>query len=249
MSNLLKTAEIRTDPVTAEDLEKINKYTLEPLKAEDVFTFKIMAGDNQSDDRNYEPFSSKAILDMAKLYPGKPMIWDHGFGPKGSEAVARIYDAHSQTTGMKLEDGSDELQLVLKAYLPAIDANEALIKEIKAGIKKEVSTRVKPEKLVCSVCGQDQMKSYCRHWAGRDYDGKTCLMQIDGVKDVLEVSFVSMPAQPRAGAVKSYNPDLEDVKPGDFEAKNTSDTKALNPQVLEMELFLMTEMAKGENDD
>lgn len=250
MSKIIKSAEIGLAKATDDDMAKINRYTLEELKAEDVFTFKLMAGDDGLDDRNFEPFSVKALTDMAAMYPGKPMIWEHGYGIKGTEQVARIYDAKVRQTDKADGSGSKETQLILHAYMLNSEANQDLIREIKAGIKKEVSTSCTPEKMICSVCGQDQMKSYCRHWAGRAYDGKTCLMTIDGVKDVHEVSFVGVGAQPRAGAIKSYNPALKDAREEDFpdEPAVPEENKAPDTGIRERELFLMAEMAKGEEE-
>lgn len=248
MEKMTKQAILKLQTLEDSDLRKINKYTLEPLKAEQVFSFKIMAGDNGDDDRNYEPFSSKSIEKMAKLYPGKPMIWNHGRAGKDSGQVARVYDAQAMATGKVLKSGDPEMQLVLKAYMPILESNKDLIAEIKAGIKKEVSTSCRPEKLVCSICGEDNIKNYCRHWPGEEYDGKQCLMTIDGVKDVFEISFVGTPAQPRAGLVKSYNPRLKDVTPDDFkeieEAATKKDAEAPDFDLIEAELFLMREKSK-----
>jgi hypothetical protein len=56
------------------------------------------------------------------------------------------------------------------------------------------------------------MKDYCRHWPGREYDvadatGKSakrrCKMLLHGAKEAYELSFVAVPAQPRAGTHKS----------------------------------------------
>ncbi len=243
MSEFIKAAQIGLDQTTDDDMAKINQYSLETLKAEDVFTFKVMAGDDGLDDRNHEPFSAKALLDMASLYKGKPMIWEHGRGVKGTEQIARVYDAKIEQTDLP-EGKGERTQLILHAYMLNSDSNSDLIKEIKAGIKKEVSTNVYPSSLICSVCGQDQMKSYCRHWPGRTYDGKQCLMTIDGVKDVLELSFVGTPAQPRAGAVKSYNPALKDAREEDFK-----ELKAPNVEAMEKEIYLLAEMAEGDADE
>ena len=42
-----KSADVSIQEVTDEELKKINKLTLEPLKAEDVFVFKIVMADNE----------------------------------------------------------------------------------------------------------------------------------------------------------------------------------------------------------
>ena len=89
------------------------------------------------------------------------------------------------------------------------------------------------------------MKSYCPHWPGREYEkdtGKTtCLMTIDGVKEAYELSFVAVPAQPRAGATKNYGPKPEEKpKTGpENEEKHTQDSE-LNLRVKALESFIFT---------
>ena len=74
---ICKAVGVENQEVTEEELKKINKFTLAPLKAEEVFTFKLVMGDNELDDRNYEPFNLNALKDLKKLYIGKTMIKDH----------------------------------------------------------------------------------------------------------------------------------------------------------------------------
>ena len=134
--------------------------------------------------------------------------------------------------------------------------NADLIKEIQAGIKKEVSTGVRPKRLICNICGSDNMKTYCPHWPGAEYDkeqGKTtCLMTIDGVKEAYELSLVAVPAQPRAGTVKHYGPKPPE-DPDETKAEKTEstpeieiqepeiDTKDLELRALESFLFVTNE--------
>ena len=58
---IFKSASVEVQTADEAEMKKINKYALEPLKAEDVFTFKVYAGDNELDDRNYEPFNANAL--------------------------------------------------------------------------------------------------------------------------------------------------------------------------------------------
>ena len=196
--------------VTASDLHKINKYTLTPLKADEVFVFKSMIGDNETDDRNAEPFNAAAIKDMVRLYKGRPRIKDHF--RKADNQVARIYDTEIVTEDKTTGAGEPFVKMVAKSYMVRTSSNADLIKEIQGGIKKEVSTGIRPKKLICNVCGTDNMKAYCPHWPGREYDKdgvKTrCLLTIDGVKEAYELSLVAVPAQPRAGTIKNYGPKL-----------------------------------------
>ncbi len=54
---ICKVANVQPLEVTEDDLRKINKYTLSPVKAEDVFIFKATMADNEQDDRNFMPFN------------------------------------------------------------------------------------------------------------------------------------------------------------------------------------------------
>ena len=56
-----KVASVQPLEVTDEDLKKINKYTLSPVSADDVFIFKATMADNEQDDRNYMPFNLRII--------------------------------------------------------------------------------------------------------------------------------------------------------------------------------------------
>lgn len=208
---ICKVAKVAPLEVTDEDLKKINKYTLSPVTADDVFIFKATMADNEQDDRNYMPFNLKALQDLKKLYPGKTMLKDHK--RVADNQIARIYDTELvQDANKQTELGELHTELIAKIYMIKTASNADLIAEIKGGIKKEVSTSTVPEKMVCNICGVDNMKDYCRHWPGVEYDvadatGKSskrrCKMLLHGAKEAFELSFVAVPAQPRAGTHKS----------------------------------------------
>lgn len=208
---ICKVANVSPLEISDADLRKINKYTLNPVSAEDVFIFKATIADNEQDDRNYMPFNLKALQDLKKLYPGKTMLKDHR--RVADNQIARIYDTELVQDGNKqTELGELHTELVAKIYMIKTDSNKDLISEIVGGIKKEVSTSTVPEKMVCNICGVDNMKDYCRHYPGYEYDvtdatGKStkrrCKMLLHGAKEAYELSFVAVPAQPRAGTHKS----------------------------------------------
>lgn len=197
-----KSASVESQEVTEEDLRKINKFTLSQLKAEEVFTFKVIMGDNELDDRNFEPFNLNALKDLKKLYIGKTMIKDHR--RTADNQIARVYETELVQDDTAKLTGAGEIytQLIAKCYMVKTSSNADLIQEIKAGIKKEVSTGCKPKHAFCSICGTDNTKTYCPHYGGREYDTATgkkiCYFTLDGAKEAYEVSFVAVPAQPRA---------------------------------------------------
>lgn len=236
---ITKAAEIQVQEVTEADLRKINKYSLSPLAAEDVFTFKTIIADNETDDRNYEPFNLNAIKDLERAYPGKTIIKDHR--RTADNQVARVYDTELITEPRLTKAGEPFTYLVAKNYMVRTGRNADLIKEISGGIKKEVSTGVRPKRLICNICGSDNMKTYCPHWPGHEYDketGKvTCLMTIDGVKEAYELSLVAVPAQPRAGTIKHYGPKPPE-DPDETKAENVEteiDTKDIDTETQEPE--------------
>lgn len=206
---ICKVASVSSLEATDEDLKKINKYTLEPVGKEDVFVFKATMADNEQDDRNYMPFNLKALMDLKKLYIGKTMLKDHS--RRADNQIARVYDTEIvQDPSKKTELGELHTELIAKIYVLKLDSNKDLIAEIKGGIKKEVSTSCKADKMICNICNGDGRK--CIHWPGLEYtiqDGtptgtkKRCKILLDGAKEAYELSFVAVPAQPRAGTHKS----------------------------------------------
>lgn len=245
---ICKAASVQPLEATEEDLKKINKYTLRLFKAEEVFVFKIVMADNEQDDRNYMPFDLKALQDLKKLYPGKPFIKDHM--RRADNQIARVFDTELvQNANKQTARGELYTELVGKAYMIRTESNKDLIAEIEGGIKKEVSTSCTPEKMVCSICGTDNMKKYCRHWPGGKYvveDGtpggseKRCLMLLSGAKEAWELSFVPVGAQPRAGTHKSVGftkPVPENVGDNpEIDTKSIENKTNTNEKDLEIEL-------------
>lgn len=210
---IFKAANVETHEVTEEDLKKINKFTLSPVTADEVFVFKTVVGDNELDDRNFEPFNLNALKDLKKLYIGRTVIKDHR--RNADNQVARIFDTELVQDSSKLT-GAGEIysKLITKQYMIKTSNNQDLIAEIKGGIKKEVSTGCKAKHAFCSICGTDNTKTYCPHYWGREYDTvegkKTCYFTLDGAKEAYELSLVAVPAQPRAGTTKNYGAKVKD---------------------------------------
>lgn len=202
---MFKAASLETQEVTEEELRAINKHALSPLTAEEVFTFKAVLCDNEL-DRQHEHFSPKALKEMQKLFLGRTVIKDHV--ARADNQVARIYSTEVVDTGKLLKSGEPYMQLLAHCYMVRTASNADLITEIKAGIKKEGSVGFRPSSCICSICGTDNAKDYCRHWPGRSYEKEggrqVCTFKLDGVSDAYEFSLVAIPAQRKAGASKSY---------------------------------------------
>lgn len=211
-----KTASVGALSVSDEELDKINSYCLEPLKAEDVFLFKIAVCSNAQDiDRDNEPFLLKAVEDLGKRLMGKTILFDHMASTKNQ--VARIYDTELRQQNIETEAGEPLTTLIAHCYMVKTLSNVDLITEIKAGIKKEVSVGFATSGYVCSICGKEFYK--CAHHKGREYDGKICRAQIKDCIDAYEVSFVAVPCQINAGTTKSAKTDITDNSEAEALAK------------------------------
>lgn len=213
-NEVMRSAVVKGLKIDDSELELINKQSLKTLTADDVFVFKVAACNNQV-DRDYEKFSDVALSEMAKLYVGTTMIFDHNWS--ASKQTARIYAADVQP----MQDVSGGKQLVLRAYMLKTETTKEYIEQIEGGILREVSVGVRCDSAICGICGADKRKVYCEHRRGAVYDGTTCVVALEKVSDVYEVSFVAVPAQPEAGVTKNYGG--EDNKPSDIEKNNEQD--------------------------
>ena len=211
MNDIKKSATIKALEPTDDEIEKINRFSLKQLTPDDVFTFKLAACNNDV-DRDFEAFTSDALKGLAELFVGKTIIYDHR--ASSSNQCARVYDAEVEKTQELTLVGEPLERLILHCY--CLKANNAeLIADIEAGIKKECSVGCAVGKAVCSVCGQDNAKTWCEHSPSKTYDGKLCYFKLDEAKDAYEVSFVAIPAQRAAGVIKNYggkNPKLKNLE-------------------------------------
>lgn len=204
MENIRKGAVVLKTAPTSVDMGLINAQAIRELKAEEVFTFRIAAADDQV-DRDYENFSTDCLEKMAALYVGKTVITDHNWS--SSRQMARVY------AGAVERDGAVS-RLILSCYMLRSEANQPTIDAIEAGIIREVSVAAAVRSAVCSICGTDKSAGSCIHRPGKSYEGTLCTVELRDPADVYEVSFVAVPAQQKAGVVKSYAGDVEDPPAG-----------------------------------
>ncbi|NBI08641.1 hypothetical protein D1641_01225 [Colidextribacter sp. OB.20] len=193
MDPILKAARVCKQEVNAGELALINAQALRPLSAEEVFTFRLAACDNQV-DRDNERFTEDALKEMADLFVGRPVLMDHQWSARSQ--TARIYAGH-------VEENGPAQRLILRCYMPRTDKTRDTITALEGGILRECSVGVAVRKSVCSICGANQTETLCQHRGGREYEGKRCWFDLDQVADAYEVSLCAVPSQPEAGAVKS----------------------------------------------
>ena len=176
------------------DMDLINAQALTELSEEDVFTFRVVACDDQV-DRDGERFTHKALGQLGDLFVGRTIIMDHAWSARLQ--TARIYDSD-------LQESDGVTQLILSAYMVRSQASDPIIQAIEGGILREVSVGCAIKHAICSVCGTDKAVGWCEHRPGKEYDGETCVVELDEATDAYELSFVAVPAQPGAGVVKAY---------------------------------------------
>ena len=245
---ITKAAQLETQEVTEAELRAINKYALTPLTAEEVFTFKAVLCDNEI-DRDSEKFTVKALGEMKKLFLGKTVIKDHSWKADGQ--VARIYATElvtSETTVTK--SGEPYTQLVAHCYMVKTAGNADLIAEIKGGIKKEGSVGFRTSSAICSICGTDNAKNYCRHYPGKSYEKEggpqVCVFTLAGVSDAYEFSLVAVPAQKAAGVSKSYTGETVEAPEQEPEEETPGTQKSEEAETL-LRARLISTQAKINN--
>ena len=204
--DICKEAEVKgTGQVSAEDLVRINTMTRRALQAEEVYTFAVRLCDNEI-DRDLERFDEETLEQLGKLFVGVSGVFDHQWSARGQ--AARIYRTEVVREASCTEDGRPYCYLKGWAYMMRTEENETLIAEIDGGIKREVSVGCAVEQVVCSVCGEEL--GTCTHEKGEEYGGQVCHGVLKGAKDAYEWSFVAVPAQRKAGVIKSAGRGLEE---------------------------------------
>ena len=167
MEQIMKAARLLKAEVTEEDLALISVQALRSLAAEEVYTFRLAACNNQV-DRDLERFTERTLEALAKLFVGRPVLLDHKWSA-GSQ-TARVYAAGVEE--MPGVEGGQ--QLVLRCYMPRLQGNGDTIAAIETGLLRECSVGVAVERAVCSICGTDRATAWCEHVKGCEYDGKLC---------------------------------------------------------------------------
>lgn len=194
---------VQKSAIANDDMELINQFSRKELTADDVYIFNVTLCNNDI-DRDNERFSVDALNQLAKLFVGKTGISDHSM--RSADQKARIFSTWvEQKSGATTVDGQPLYCLMARAYMLNNDANKALIDEIDAGIKKEVSVSCAMTRGICSICGKDKRHERCEHIVGREYNGKKCFVTLDDASDAYEFSFVAVPAQRDAGVTKSFD--------------------------------------------
>lgn len=195
---VLKFASAQALALDEEQLKLINRQTMRPLSAEEVYVFRVAGCDDQV-DRDGERFPAETLEGLAPMFVGRPVLFDHNWS--ASMQTARIYDA-------KVEPFEGHSRLVMSCYMLQF-GNESTISAIDAGILREVSVGCSVRAVLCSICGKPI--GYCAHRPGESYADKLCVGELVDPLDAYELSFVAVPAQPGAGVVKGHEKEEKNL--------------------------------------
>ena len=191
-------------------LEQLNAFTRRKHTLDEVYLFDLILCDNEI-DRDGDCFSDAALAELKKRFVGVTGIFDHN--PKSANQTARIFRTELRTFPDRLtKAGKPYRCLAANAYMVRTAGNADLIREIDAGIKKEVSISCACGARICSVCGANHLRKPCKHIKGRSYGGTLCYTTLDQIYDVYEWSFVAVPAQRHAGVTKTLGGTPDDAE-------------------------------------
>ena len=177
MDQITKAARLMKAAPDEGEMALVNAQALRELGAEEVFTFRLAACNNQV-DRDLEKFSDGALEGLAEKFVGRPVLMDHCWSA-GSQ-TARVYAAGVEP--MPETEGGK--QLVLRCYMPRLRGNEDTIAAIEGGLLRECSVGVSVRRAVCSICGTDWTQHWCEHNKGQIYDEGMCITILDEAVDV-----------------------------------------------------------------
>lgn len=182
------------------DLDLINRLAKCQLSEDQIYTFSVRLCDNEV-DRDFERFRTQDLDRLGDLMLGKSGIFDHQWSAEGQ--TARIYRTETVSEPAVMTAAGDPYRWLKGwAYMLRSEKNQDLIREIEAGIKKEVSVGCSMARSVCSICGDDS--GACGHVKGQRYDGQLCFRELQEPLDAYEWSFVAVPAQRNAGILKRF---------------------------------------------
>jgi hypothetical protein len=179
-------------------LDKINKYTRREYTPDELYTFPVLAIDEQV-TRNFVIYTAESQKASAKAWEGIPFLFNsQGTGQnafagadhdlKAASQFGRIY-ASSLVRTPENTIGTLVWVYTVRGASKEIDD---FINKVDGGIHREVSIHVQPSAIECNVCGE-QWPCPDQHYPGETYDGKTATISTKGEFTPLELSAVACP--------------------------------------------------------
>lgn len=185
-------------PNTDVDLEKINRHTLEPVEASEIFTFS----GNCSNDRMDSHFTRMDPVTTLRNYAddlknGVSLQEGHNVyvNPYG-----RSYDGEVTTVGDEsgLSNAVRGSWYIMRGITANGNKTDDTIRQIKAGIVRDMSVGFAGGSYRCGSCGKDLWNSDCPHIPGlEDENGRVSFAWIVDAR-LREVSTVYKGSTPNA---------------------------------------------------
>lgn len=236
---------------TDEELVDINtNHSLVHMSKESLIVLPIVAADTEV-DRGGEHFTKEALESFVPLYVGKALLLDHNWTT--ANEVGKIFAAKV------IND-----KLMVKAYIPNNKYSDQLLTNILAGVhcRASVGFSMDVRNVTCDSCMKANSKGSggnnspftegyvsifdednCPHKPGAldEYGCKTTVT-LHKVADVMELSFVPVPMQPKAGTdkhllsldtmAKTLNSVETQLKTLDAEASNIINSRTMGEKTV-----------------
>jgi hypothetical protein len=175
------------DDIRVKSLGLVRQHSGKPDMQPDKFQVRSMWLCNSARDHEFSRFSLGALLEVAELLPGKPVLTGHNYRtlPEG-----RFFNA--QRVYRDLGQQKDDSYWVRgDFYVPTTPRGNELVDYIDAGVYREVSLGWSCLRATCSLCGNDiNDRNMCGHVPGEVYEAGICDYEFGGITKVLEGSLV-----------------------------------------------------------
>lgn len=244
---------VDTNKSIEDAISKINEHTINPLEAEDVFTYDVVLC-NTDTDRVGDKMTPEFLREFAEKSSSLIGLKDHDW--ETSNATSRLYDVEVVESEDELDSDGEKLLYVL-GHAYTLKSNPD-VERINAGLLSGVSVSFASSGDRCSICGEAMIKGeddigVCSngHRALETYDGKECHNILCHCDDVYEYSLVPVPCQRQA---KIKNKELGGngfMKRAKFLANKLLKSKSLDADVTKgiEEIVETSEEAEVSEDD
>ena len=167
--------------------EKIARAAQRPIDPQRVHVRTFLAANSRPSKDGMIRIREKAIRKFAKLYPGAPLMRNHGLFDSDDMPIGRVFDAAHETQDDKAEN------LMLSFYTARDDEiGDRAARNVDLGIWSESSIHGYFETFDCSICGKsldmDRDEHCSEHEIGTEYDGEMARIELDDPSEAPEFS-------------------------------------------------------------
>lgn len=166
---------------TPEQLELINRRTLEPMTEENCFVFENMMVDNQETFYGFKLHRRLLETFLQDCGEGIPLLMNHN---SRQLPVGRLFDARLVDTpgdGEMITSLYGDFYIDLGRMTESGMSTDDVVKGIKSGTISDTSIGFVAETWECNICHQDVRSWHCPHFPGREYE----IIDEDGNKEII----------------------------------------------------------------